>query len=191
MRRKTIKTLVYDCEILGDPTILGWENYEELGITVIGTWQDGQLIAYDMGDPFYLDIFQEAIYSAQKIIGFNNHQFDDPLLAAHGIEFPKNCKNIDILADIRELSGQPRRYVRGVTRRGYDLNSVANANGLGQKSGSGAQAPTLWKAGKHQEVIDYCLNDVNLTRRIYEIMQRRELRDPTTGKKLYTTLNQS
>lgn len=35
------------------------------------------------------------------------------------------------------------------------------------KSGNGELAPILWQDGKHQQVIDYCLNDVKLLRSLY------------------------
>lgn len=40
---------------------------------------------------------------------------------------------------------------------------------LGQgKTGDGALAPIKWREGKYEEVIKYCDNDVDLTRRLYE-----------------------
>ena len=176
-----IEYLVYDCEILEDPTVLGWDAYEDLGITVIGTWQDGNQVAYDMRDPDYLRDFQEVVNRSENVLGFNSRSFDDPLCKAHGVKIETT---LDLLEEIRLLSGQPRQYTKGRTRRGYDLGSIAAANGLGGKSGSGAEAPTLWKQGRYKRVIDYCLNDVLLTWRIFELMRDQKLVDPTNGIRL-------
>jgi hypothetical protein len=39
----------------------------------------------------------------------------------------------------------------------------------------------LWQIGKRQEVIDYCLNDVEITRKIWELGLEGKLIDPNTG----------
>ena len=83
------------------------------------------------------------------------------------------------------LSGQPAQYVQGLTRAGYSLDAIAQANNLGAKTGHGAEAPKLWKQGKYQEVIDYCKNDVLITRRLLDLLESdRVIIDPTTGENL-------
>jgi hypothetical protein len=56
---------------------------------------------------------------------------------------------------------------------------LAKANlGYG-KSGKGDLAPELWQRGSRGIVIDYCLGDVSILRKLYE--QRARLIDPTNG----------
>ena len=56
---------------------------------------------------------------------------------------------------------------------------VCEANGIGSKSGSGANAAILWQQGKEQEVIDYCINDIKLTRELFDLIQDKgEIIDP-------------
>ena len=178
------KTLIYDCEILNDPLIHGWSNYAALGVTVIGfytSWTD-TLQALDMRDPAYLSKFQEIVNQADEVVGFNSISFDDNLLLAHGVLVATTC---DLLCEIRQASGQPRHYVAGATRPGYSLGNIAQANGLGGKSGHGAEAPLQWQRGEYDAVIDYCLHDVTLTRQIYELMSNNLLVDPITGAPLH------
>jgi len=157
------KILTYDCEIVGDPNKLGWTNYGELGISVIGIhadwldyplvigihadWLDCPLVSLDCRFANYLDTFQVLVSEADWIVGFNSIGFDDPLCRAHGVDI---VTDIDVLHEIRALSGQPRYYTAGVTRGGYNLNAVAIANGLSGKTGSGALAPLLWAQGKQK-----------------------------------------
>lgn len=44
----------------------------------------------------------------------------------------------------------------------------------GKKAGiSGAVAPAMWAAGRHQEVLDYCIQDVRLTLQLADACERR------------------
>lgn len=181
---RTPRTLIYDCEIAGDPTVLGWRNFEKLGLTVIGTWRNWpipQYRAYRCDRDGDFDRFQTIVNRADEIVGFNSHSFDDPLCAAHGIQIEST---IDLLAEVRVLTGMPRHYVRGKTRAGYSLERLALAN-LGRgKTGTGANAPKLWQAGKKDEVVAYCLNDIKLTKALYDRWLDNRLIDPTNGEGL-------
>ncbi|MGL4501212.1 MAG: hypothetical protein ACRCU2_19225 [Planktothrix sp.] len=76
----------------------------------------------------------------------------------------------------------PPHYVKGVTRGGYSLEGLAKTNlGVG-KSGSGVLAPQLWQQGQYGKVIDYCLGDVAMNRKLYQ--RRSQLVDPTNGQQL-------
>ena len=71
-----------------------------------------------------------------------------------------------------------RKY-GSVPHAGFGLDAICKANGLGEKSGDGATAAVLWQKGKHQEVIDYCENDIRLTRKLFDLIQETgEIRDP-------------
>ena len=51
------------------------------------------------------------------------------------------------------------------------LNNLAHALGEGSKGGvSGADVWPMYKAGQFQEIADYCMNDVELTRNIHKRM---------------------
>jgi hypothetical protein len=120
------------------------------------------------------------VYAHYPVVGFNSANFDDKLMAAHGI---KVKTTYDVLEQVRIAAGFEPHHTS--VRRGYSykLDAIAQANGMA-KTGSGALAPVLWQQGKHQEVKDYCLNDVRITRNILELGLKGELIDPNTGKRL-------
>jgi hypothetical protein len=89
----------------------------------------------------------------------------------------------DLLCEVRVAVGMPPHYVKGVTRKGYSLNDLAQANLNIEKTGSGAIAPQLWQKGDKGKVIDYCLNDVMLLKELYQ--QRKQIIDPTNQNLLY------
>lgn len=182
--------LIYDCEVVNcipnwgeelDPNLKycsGWDDFDGMGISVIGAYDFRQ----DRYRIFLEDNFQEfqkLVDDRKAIIGFNSLCFDDKLCEAHGL---KVSTTYDLLAEVRVASGQPRYYVKGVTRGGYSLEKLTWANlGYG-KSGSGSLAPELWQRGQQGAVIDYCLQDVEITRRLFD--RRLTLTDPTNGETL-------
>jgi hypothetical protein len=202
-----MRTLIFDCEIIHCiPSAegkreshlsycQGWQDYEGMGIAVIGTWRNYGIKYFCGHDeafvaPAHLELgkklkplseFQAIVDQAQVIVGFNSVAFDDQLCQAHGIRIKTD---FDLLTQVRVASGQPRDYVSGLTRKGYSLQNLAIANLKQQKTGRGELAPVLWQEGRKQEVIDYCLNDVRLLKQLYFKFLRGQLYDPTNGRKL-------
>lgn len=185
-----MKILIYDCEIIKairdhkkvDLAHIeycnGWYDYENMGISVIGV-----NFIDELGDDIYgvmgkLDSFQYGLDVTDVLVGFNNQSFDDKLLKANGFIIPDTVINYDLLAEIWEGAGLGREFVYP-THAGFGLDAICKANGLGEKSGDGANAAILWQKGKHQEVIDYCENDIRLTRKLFDLIQETgEIRDP-------------
>ena len=184
------KIIIYDSEIINcvpdwkterDPAYKycnGWGDYKGMGIAVI--------CAFDFSEMRYrvflednFDAFQELADSADIICGYNSHSFDDNLMEAHGIRVKSNY---DLLRFVRVASGQPADFTRGKTKGGYTLGAVAGANFGGSKTEDGAHAPKMWQDGKHGRVIDYCLEDVRLTRRIIGL--KSDVLDPVTSQML-------
>ncbi len=191
------KILIYDCEIIKairDPKKVdlahieycnGWDDYENMGISVIGVnyiTEEGDgifnhnILGYGtMGE---LDSFQFGLDITDILVGFNNQSFDDKLIKANGFVIPEHIVNYDLLAEIWEGAGLGREFVYP-THAGFGLDAICKANGLGEKSGDGANAAILWQKGKHQEVIDYCENDIKLTRKLFDLIQETgEIKDP-------------
>jgi hypothetical protein len=174
--------LIYDCEIVnmipakrerpvpGIQYCQGWTDYTGMGISVIGTFDyaTGEYAAFlpDMGG---LQGFQALVRRADCIIGFNNHGFDDPLVRAHGITFgcdltPEGVAacSIDLRVECLRATGIPMDQAKYI--KGFSLPVLAGVNLGAGKTEEGALAPILWQRGERQRVIDYCLNDVKLTK---------------------------
>lgn len=190
------KILIYDCEIIKairDPKKVdlahieycnGWDDYENMGISVIGVnfiGEDGdKVFNHNVNNYSDLDIrgFQVVLDAADVLVGFNNQSFDDKLLKANGFVIPETIVNYDLLVEIWEGAGLGREFVYP-THAGFGLDAICKANGLGEKSGDGANAAVLWQKGKYQEVIDYCENDIKLTRKLFDLIQEKgEIKDP-------------
>ncbi len=157
-----------------------WTDYTGMGIACICCY-DYEADRFRVfggfdsrADPEPADLDRFAAFAANRIvIGWNNRRFDDPLLAAHGVDVVESW---DIKAALMQAGcgGQ----------RGNSLEAFAKTNigGTG-KSMSGDMAPVWWQRGQRERVIDYCLQDVNLTRRLLDrLIHKGELTSPLTGK---------
>ncbi len=209
-----VKILMYDCEIIKcipprnedqkDPNLeycKGWKDFKGMGISVIGTWRNfATLNPFGTYEAFVNDVeanpcetvndmlrFRGLIKQANQIIGFNSISFDDNLIRANGIDIQTTE---DLLQTVRISSGQPKKYVKGTTRKGYSLKALAGANLRYNKSLTGELAPVAWQKGRRKEVIEYCLNDVKLLKNLYFkfygklSFRRKGLIDPTNKKTL-------
>lgn len=172
--------LVFDLEIAKaipprggalDPAVeycKGWDDHANMGVAVI--------CAYDYREARYRVFLKDnsaafaALAAARRlVVGHNILGFDCKVLAAHGLVVPAE-KCYDTLA---ELAGVDRNF------RGLGLDALCQANFGARKTGDGALAPVWWQRGDVGAVVDYCLEDVRLTRLLFDrICERGEVADP-------------
>ncbi len=94
---------------------------------------------------------------ADRIIGYNSDNFDIPCLQSYYPGDLSKLPSLDLLAEIQKRLGFRIK-----------LDDVAHATlGMG-KSGHGLQAVEFWKKGEIEKLKDYCLQDVRVTRDVYE-----------------------
>lgn len=94
---------------------------------------------------------------ADMLIGFNSDHFDIPLLNKYYHGDLSKIKSVDILKEIHKSLG-----------RRIKLDNIAEATLGKNKSGHGLEAITWWKQGEIQKIIDYCIDDVKITKEIYD-----------------------
>lgn len=114
----------------------------------------------DKYDSFLEDDFDRLwpiLESADMLIGYNSDHFDIPLLNKHYHGDLTKIKSLDILKEIHKTIG-----------RRMKLDNIAE-NTLGEKkSGHGLEAITWWKNGEIEKIRQYCLDDVRITKSIYD-----------------------
>lgn len=165
--------LIYDCEIvkgiLGkkDSPIEnieycdGWNDFDGMGISVICTYSY-KTDSYGVFCEDNLHDFKALVNNHYKIIGFNNFKFDDMLCKANGFDIPQD-KSYDILVEVWKAAGL-LPFFCGPSHKGYGLDACVKANSNNCKTGNGALAPIQWQRGNIGNVINYCLQDVKLTK---------------------------
>ena len=100
---------------------------------------------------------EEILKQADLIIGFNIRDFDMEVLAPYLLTPVKNLPVLDLLVEFEKV-----RVHR------ISLNSVAGATLNVSKSGSGFDALKLFADGRMDELKKYCIDDVRITKDIYE-----------------------
>jgi DEAD/DEAH box helicase domain-containing protein len=107
--------------------------------------------------------FGEMARRSNLIIGFASKRFDVPVMEKY---FNFNLSAIpqyDILEEIESSFGQ---------RMGLGVLAGANLNNI-NKSGKGLDAVEYWRNGEIEKLKSYCLQDVKVTKEIYDLMRRQ------------------
>lgn len=92
-----------------------------------------------------------------RIIGYNSIGFDMPVLNNYYLGDLLKLPQLDILKQIEMSLGYRIK-----------LDDVAAATIGTRKSSHGLQAVAWWKEGKIDEIREYCLQDVKVTKEVYE-----------------------
>ena len=100
---------------------------------------------------------EEYLKKADLIIGFNIRDFDMEVLAPYLLTSAKDLPVLDLLVEFEKARGHR-----------ISLQSIAQATLNSSKSGSGWDALQLFKDGKMDELKKYCIDDVRLTKEVYE-----------------------
>ena len=95
--------------------------------------------------------------AADRVIGFNLLQFDYPVLKAYTAERLSDLKTLDLLDDIYNILGFR-----------VSLDALAQATLGASKSADGLTAIRWFREGKLEQLIAYCRDDVDITRRLFE-----------------------
>lgn len=134
----------------------GRDHLDLLGVTVVGIYDYGTNIykAYEQSEFEELGVL---LKNARQIIGFNIRSFDIPVLAPHISVNVRTLPLHDLLEDVERVNGFR-----------VSLDSLAKATLGAEKSGHGLDAITWWRSGEKNKVKAYCLQDVKLTRDLYE-----------------------
>ena len=100
---------------------------------------------------------ESFLRNASFLIGFNIRDFDLEVLKPYLISSLDDIPVLDLLEEIER-----------VRKHKVSLQSVAQATLKEGKSGSGLEAVQLFREGRMEELKQYCLDDVRITKALYE-----------------------
>ncbi len=154
--------IVFDVETKNDfADVGGRDNLKDLEISVLCcySYEKDVYLSFEENE---LEEFGKIIQKCELLIGFNIKNFDLPVIEKY-LKFKVTALPcFDIFEAVTEVLG-----------RRIGLGALAEANlGVG-KSGSGLEAIQLFKAGKMKELKDYCIQDVKVTKDLYELIKRQ------------------
>ena len=161
-------TLVFDIEtqnFFTDPDV-GRNNFGALKISVV--------CAYSYNEDKYFSFEEDEMAAAAelfnragRIVGFSSNRYDIPVMNSYFRRLRIDCdlwkkERIDLLEEIELATGER-----------ISLSRLAEAN-LGEaKEQHGMEAIQLYREGKMDELKKYCLNDVRLTKEIYDLYMKQ------------------
>ena len=148
--------LVLDLETQRSFKDVGKQNLHKLGISVVGLY-DYRTQAYECYEERDLLQLDKRIRECDLLIGFNIRRFDMPVLAPYLFTPITNLPVLDLLEAIEKARGHRA-----------SLDSIAQPTLKLRKSGSGIDALSLFQEGKIEELKRYCLDDVRLTKEVFD-----------------------
>lgn len=151
-----MRAITFDIESISDSNVRGHVDVDEQELIVVAI--------HDSESGEYTSYFREELPKlwpilerSDMLIGFNSDTFDVPLLNRYYPGELTHIRSLDLLSEVQKALG---RRIR--------LQSLAEAT-LGKgKKGDGLKAGEWWREGKKDKVAEYCVEDVRLTRELYD-----------------------
>ena len=138
----------------------GWNNIHGFGLSIAVSWDKGYGFR-DWPESKVQELIKE-LAQFDTIIGFNLLKFDYEVLSGYvdDVHMLLNGKTFDIFIDVKERLSPDMKWP--------SLEEISSPTLGIEKLGTGYEAVSWFQEGKIKEVIDYCRQDVELTREIYE-----------------------
>jgi DEAD/DEAH box helicase domain-containing protein len=134
----------------------GRYNIPRLGLSVAVTYSTADGAYHHYTEETVAELIEE-LKAADLVVGFNVVRFDYEVLRAY-TDYPlRRLPTVDILDDVYRVLGFR-----------LSLDALASATLGTTKSADGMQAIYWWRQGKMKELFDYCQQDVEITRQLYE-----------------------
>ncbi len=148
--------LVLDLETQRTFAEVGRDNLREMGISVCGIYSYATQSFLTFEEP-QLRALDPLLREADLLVGFNIRHFDLPVLQPYLLTKLADVPLLDLLDDVVKVRGHR-----------VHLQSIAEATLGDSKSGTGLEAIQMYRRGEMDALKKYCLDDVRLTRDIYE-----------------------
>ena len=151
-----MRKIVFDIETSNFFTDTGSNDPASLSIACV--------CIHDSDTDRYSSFFEEDLNKlwpifekADLLIGYNSDHFDIPLLNKYYPGDLTVIKSLDLMKEIQMVLG-----------RRIGLDAVASATLGRNKSADGKLAIHWWRQGEKQKVVDYCVDDVKITKELYD-----------------------
>ena len=155
-----MKKIVFDIETRNTFQDVGSNESVNLDISIVCIY-DYETNTYDSFLQEDLPRLWDILDKADLLITYNGDHFDIPLLNKYykkdGRGDLTKIRSLDILKEIKNSYG-----------RRMKLDQVAEGTFGINKSGNGLDAIVWWRNGEIEKIRKYCLDDVKITKDVYE-----------------------
>jgi uncharacterized protein YprB with RNaseH-like and TPR domain len=161
-----MKKIVFDIETKNIFQDVGSSDPVDLDISLVGLY-DYETNTYDSFLQEDFDRLWDIMEKASVLITFNGDHFDIPLLNKYYKKAGRGdlgqIRSLDLLKEIKNSYG-----------RRMKLTQIAEGTfGIG-KSGDGLEAVAWWRNGEIEKIRKYCLEDVKITKDVYEYAMKNK-----------------
>lgn len=159
------RKVVFDIETRNFFHDVGSNDPVALDISIVAI-HDSKTNTYTSYAQEEFDDLWPIIEHTDILIGYNSDHFDIPLLNKYYVGDLTAIKSIDLMKEVYNVLG-----------RRLKLDNIAQTT-LGEgKSGHGLQAGEWWKKGEVEKIRKYCIDDVRITKELYDYaLQNSELK---------------
>lgn len=151
-----MRKIVFDIETSNIFQEVGSNNPVDLSISVVGLY-DSESDTYQTFLESEFGKMWPLIERADMLITFNGDHFDIPLLNKYYAGDLTKIKSLDLLKEMQKSAG-----------RRMKLDQIAEGTLGINKSGHGLDAIRWWRDGEIEKVKQYCIDDVRITKDLYE-----------------------
>jgi len=166
-----MRIVTFDIETANWMSDTGTGDPADLTIALVGV-HDSETDSYTSYLEPELPKLWPILERTDILIGYNSDHFDVPLLNKYYPGDLTKIKSLDLMKEVYAVLG-----------RRLKLDTLAEATLGEKKSGNGAQSLQWWRAGEVDKVREYCLKDVAITRKLFDVaMQKGALKYKELGK---------
>lgn len=151
-----MRKIFFDIETQNIFQDVGSNNPTDLSISLLAIY-DSKTESYDSFLHTELSRLWPILENADMLVTFNGDHFDIPLLDKYYPGDLTKIKSLDLLKEMQKSAG-----------RRMKLDQIAEGTLGIRKSGNGLDAITWWKNGEIEKLRKYCIDDVRITKEIYE-----------------------
>lgn len=150
-----MRIVTFDIETAGDWNAGAWKP-EDLELTICCTY-DSETDSYDSFLKEDLPRLWKLLEHTDLLVGYNSDHFDIPVLNKY---YPGDLSKIRSLDLLKEISAVLGRRVK--------LDAIAEGTLGVKKIANGLQAQVWWKEGNIEKLREYCLKDVEITKKVFD-----------------------
>lgn len=157
-----MRAVTFDIETRSAGAFRGRLDSSSLELTVVGVHdsETGEYTSYLKED---LPQLWPILERADVLIGYNSDAFDIPILNRYYPGDLSRIRSIDLMVEVQKALGRRLR-----------LQTLAEAT-LGRgKSGDGLKAVEWWEQGLYDQVREYCIEDVRITRELFDYALKKK-----------------
>jgi DNA polymerase elongation subunit (family B) len=159
----SMRVLTFDIETSNILPPTSRNDLTQLDLSVVGV-HDSETGEYSSYSQEELPKLWPIIEKTDVLVGYNSDAFDIPILNKYYAGDLTKIRSLDLMVEVQKMLGRRLR-----------LQSLAQAT-LGKgKSGDGLKAVEWWAEGLYDKVREYCIEDVRITRQIFEYAMKNRL----------------